>query len=207
MNKSADQYFIEGCGRCQLGGTPECKVHSWTSELQLLRKIVMDCGLVEETKWGVPCYTLKGKNILTVSAFKNYCSISFFKGTLLKDAKALLVKPGPNSQAIKHFKFQNRHEILEFERDINAYILEAIEIEKANLKVSFKKNPEPIPPELNSKLEKDPVLKSAFETLTPGRQRGYILYFSQPKQSKTRESRIEKCIPRILLGIGLHDQE
>lgn len=206
MNKSVDNYFVEGCGRCPLGGTPDCKVHTWTSELELLRKIVLECGLTEESKWGAPCYTFQDRNILMVSALKEYCCISFFKGSLLSDEKNLLVKPGPNSQAVRLFKFKSLEEIQLIERDIEAYIFEAIEVEKAGLNVVFKKNPEPIPAELEAKFEEDPVLKTAFEVLTPGRQRGYILHFSQPKQEKTRVSRIEKCIPMILSGIGLHDK-
>ncbi len=206
MNRSVDNYFIEGCGRCPLGGTPGCKVHNWTSELELLRKIVLECGLTEESKWGAPCYTFQNKNILMVSALKEYCCISFFKGSLLSDDKDLLVKPGPNSQAARLFKFINSNEIIKIESDIKAYIFESIEVEKAGLNVTFKKNPEPIPEELETKFEEDPVLKNAFEALTPGRQRGYILHFSQPKQAKTRVSRIEKCMPMILSGIGLHDK-
>jgi uncharacterized protein YdeI (YjbR/CyaY-like superfamily) len=206
MNKSVDNYFIEGCGRCPLGGTPDCKVHSWTSELELLRKIVLNCGLTEESKWGAPCYTFQNKNILMVSALKEYCCISFFKGSLLSDDKNLLVKPGPNSQATRLFKFKNIKEIIKIEDDIRAYIFESIEVEKTGIKIQFRKNPEPIPEELEAKLENDPILKTAFEALTPGRQRSYILHFSQPKQSKTRISRIEKCEPMILSGIGLHDK-
>jgi len=206
MNKSVDNYFIEGCGRCPLGGTPDCKVHSWTSELEMLRKIVLNCSLTEETKWGAPCYTYQNKNILMVSALKEYCCISFFKGSLLSDDKNLLVKPGPNSQAVRLFKFKNIKEIIKIEDDIRAYIFESIEVEKAGIKIPFKKNPESIPEEFEAKLENDPILKTAFEALTPGRQRGYILHFSQPKQSKTRISRIEKCEPMILSGIGLHDK-
>ncbi|MDG1841195.1 MAG: YdeI/OmpD-associated family protein [Crocinitomicaceae bacterium] len=206
MNKSVDDYFLEGCGRCPLGGTPECKVHTWNSELELLRKIVLDCGLTEEFKWGAPCYTFQNKNILMVSALKEYCCIGFFKGSLLGDDKSLLVKQGVNSQAVRLFKFKTFEEIVEIEADIKAYIFEAVEVEKAGLEVVFNKNPEPIPLELESKFEEDPVLKAAFEALTPGRQRGYIIHFSQPKQEKTRVSRIEKCTPMILSGIGLNDK-
>ena len=144
---------MEGCGRCPLGGTPECKVHTWTSELELLRKIVLTCGLTEESKWGVPCYTFQNKNILMVSALKEYCSIGFFKGSLLSDDKNLLVKPGPNSQAVRLFKFKNSNEIITIEDDIRAYIFESIEVEKAGLKIQFVKNPEPIPEEFETKLE------------------------------------------------------
>ena len=206
MNTSADQYFLEGCGRCPLGSTPDCKVHRWTAELALLRRLVNNCGLTEECKWGVPCYTFQGKNVLNVSAFNEYCCLSFFKGVLLSDEKELLAKPGPNSQSVRLFKFTDLAAIQQIEDVIKAYIFEAIEVEKAGLNVEFKKNPEPIPDELEEKFEQDPVLKIAFEALTPGRQRGYILHFSQPKQSKTRISRIEKYTPMILSGIGLHDQ-
>ena len=206
MNSKVDKYLMEGCGRCPLGGTPGCKVHKWTTELELLRTIVLGCGLTEELKWGVPCYTFQEKNLLIVSAFKAYCSISFFKGSLLSDAKGILDKPGENTQAARLIKFTNMAQIKEIEADLKTYIYEAIEVEKAGLKVNFKKNPEPIPGELENKFEEDPVLKTAFEALTPGRQRGYILYFSAPKQSKTRESRIEKSIGKILNGEGLNDK-
>ncbi len=206
MNESVDNYLLAGCGRCPLGGTADCKVHTWTSELKLLREMVLDCGLTEESKWGAPCYTFKRKNILMVSALKEYCCISFFKGSLLSDDKKLLGKPGPNSQAARLFKFKSTDEINKNKRDIIAYIFESIEIENSGLKVTFKKNPEPIPEELTAKFEEDHFLKNAFEALTPGRQRGYILYFSQPKQAKTRVSRIEKSVPMILSGIGLHDK-
>ncbi len=192
--------------RCPYGGTPDCKVHRWTRELELLREIVLECGLVEELKWGAPCYTHGGKNVLMVSALRSYCCISFFKGSLLKDSKNLLEKPGEHSQAARLFKFTNLERIKEIMSDITAYIYEAIEIEKLGLKVEFKENPEPIPEELEAKFVEDPIFKTAFEALTPGRQRGYILYFSRPKQSKTRESRIEKYMPNILNGIGLHDK-
>ena len=206
VNPEVDLYLVEGCGRCSLGGTPECKVHSWTEELKQLRRIVLDCGLREEVKWSMPCYTFKDANILMVSAFKEYCALSFFKGSLLKDADGLMHKPGENSQAARLFKFTSIQQIVEMEPTLKAYIYEAIEIEKAGLKVQFKKHPEPIPKELQQKLDENPELKGAFETLTPGKQRGYILHFSQPKQSKTRTSRIEKCIPRILAGKGFHDR-
>jgi len=206
MNKSVDNYFIEGCGRCPLGGTPDCKVHRWTRELELLRKIIQETGLTEESKWGAPCYTFQNKNVLMLSALKDYCCISFFKGALLSDEKNLLVKPGPNSQTARLFKFKDLDEIVQIENDIKAYIFESIEIEKAGLTIPFIKNPEPIPEELEMKFNKDQVFKTAFEALTPGRQRGYILHFSQPKQSKTRLARIEKCTPMILNGIGLNDK-
>ncbi len=206
MNPKIDKYLTEGCGRCPLGGTSGCKVHKWPEELKKLRSIVLDCGLNEELKWGVPCYTYQNENILIVSAFKEFCAISFFKGSLLSDTNRILVKPGENSQAARYIKFTHFQEIIEKESILKAYIFEAIEVERAGLKVKFKKNPEPIPDELTQKLDEDPFFKTAFEELTPGRQRGYILYFSQPKQSKTRITRIEKCVPKILNGEGLHDK-
>ncbi|MDF1698330.1 MAG: YdeI/OmpD-associated family protein [Saprospiraceae bacterium] len=206
MNKSVDNYFTEGCRRCPLGGTPDCKVYNWTSELMMLRKIVLQSGLDEEAKWGVPCYTFRNENILMVSALKEYCCISFFKGSLLVDKKKILVKPGPNSQAARLLKFKSVDDIHRIENEIKEYILESIENEKAGLKVVFKKNPEPIPAELEAKFDEDSALKIAFEALTPGRQRGYILYFSQPKQSKTRVARIEKYVSMIMSGVGIHDK-
>lgn len=206
MNPGIDNYLAEGCGRCPFGGTPDCKVHNWTTELKLLRSIVLECGLTEELKWGVPCYTYNGKNVLLVSALKDFCFIDFFKGALLKHAKGILDKHGKNSQAVRLIRFTNTDRIKKLEVDIKAYIYEAIEVEKAGLKVAYKKNPEPIPEELEQKFEEDPFLKSAFEALTPGRQRGYIIHFSQPKQSSTRISRIVKCTPKILAGEGLHDR-
>jgi len=206
MNNKVDNYLLEGCGRCPLGGTANCKVHKWTAELELLRRIVLDCGLIEEVKWGVPCYIFQNKNILLINAFKSYCSISFFKGLLLSDDHNILEKPGENSQAVRLIKITNIEEIKEIETEIKTYIYEAIEVEKAGLKVDFKKNSEPIPKELEKKFKEDPILKTAFDALTLGRQRGYILYFSVPKQSKTRTSRIEKNIGKILNGEGLNDK-
>ncbi|MCB9426065.1 MAG: YdeI/OmpD-associated family protein [Flavobacteriales bacterium] len=206
MTQSVDIYFAEGCGRCPLGKTPDCKVHLWTQELELLREIVLQSGLQETCKWGVPCYTYNDKNVVMISAFKNYCCISFFKGALLQDTYQLLTQPGPNSQAVRLFQFTKLKEIQVIQNHIEAYIQEAIEIEKAGLEIPFKKELEPLPEELVQKFEEDPSLKSAFESLTPGRQRGFLLHFSQPKQSATRISRIEKCTPMILSGIGLHDK-
>ena len=206
MNTSVDTYFTAGCGRCPLGGTPECKVHHWTEELKQLRRIILGCGLNEESKWGVPTYTFQKSNVLILAAFKEYCSISFFKGALLSDTDKILTKPGENTQAGRLIKFTNVQEIAKLKSTIKAYIFEAIEVEKEGLEVNFKKNPEPIPMELQAPFEKDPTFKTAFEKLTAGRQRGYILYFSAPKQAKTREARIEKCKPKILVGIGLNDR-
>lgn len=206
MNKSVENYFINGCGRCSLAGTPECKVHLWTKELIELRRIANDCGLTEECKWGVPCYTYQSKNILLIGAFKEFCSLSFFKGSLIQDTHQILSKPGDNSQATRFAKYTHYKDILKDEDALKEYIFQAIEIEKAGLKVSFKPVSEyEMPDELTQKFKELPEFKQAFEALTPGRQKGYLLHFAQAKQSKTRESRIEKCMPQIFKGKGLND--
>ena len=207
INPKVDFYFAAGCGRCPLGNTPECKVHNWTEELKTLREIVLECGLTEELKWGVPCYTFEGNNVFIIGAFKEYCMISFFKGVLLKDTSGILSKQGENSQAGRLLKFTDVRQIIEKETILKAYIQEAIEIEKAGLKVEYKDVSEyEIPDELQRKLDENEAFRNAFNALTPGRQKGYILHFSQPKQSKTRESRIEKSMPQIFLGKGLNDR-
>lgn len=205
MNQKIDLYFKDGCGRCKFYQTPQCKVHNWQSELKALRKIVLNCNLTEELKWSFPVYTFNTKNIVIVSAFKEYVALSFFKGVLLKDKEKLLYQQGENSQTTRIMKFVNVKEITKIENTIKAYILEAIEIEKQGKKIEFKKNPEPIPIELQQKLDTDSNFNIAFNSLTPGKQRGYIIYFSQPKQSATRSSRIEKCTEKILNGKGLQD--
>lgn len=204
-NAGVDHYLLEGCGRCPLGGTPECKVHNWEEELVYLRSIILECDVKEEIKWGVPCYTYNGSNLFILSAFKEYCSISFFKGALLKDASNILVKQGENTQAGRLLKFTDVASISQVESDIKAYIQEAIAIEKAGLKYEYKQNPEPMPSELQERLEDDPSFKNAFYALTPGRQRSYIIYIGQAKQSKTRHARVEKCMPKVFLGKGWNE--
>lgn len=205
MNSSVDTYLNEGCGRCPMHRTPQCKVHAWKEELMELRRIVLECGLEEEVKWSQPCYTFQGKNILIVTAFKAFASISFFKGALLRDNHQILQKPGDNSQAVRYLRFSDVERIQELEIVVKSYVMEAIELQKTEAKVPLKKEPEPIPMELAMKFDEAPAFKVAFEKLTKGRQRGYILHFSQPKQSKTRKARIEKCVSKILEGKGLHD--
>ena len=179
----------------------------WHDEYEKLRMIILDCGLTEEYKWMHPCYSLGGKNIVLIHGFKEYCAILFFKGALLKDAKGILIQQTENVQAARQIRFTNVREIVEMEPILKAYIYEAIEVEKAGLKVDFKKTTDfIIPEEFQNKLDEIPELKTAFDALTPGRQRAYLFYFSQPKQSKTRESRIEKCMDLILDGKGLDDQ-
>ena len=192
MNPKVDFYFS--------------KAKKWQEELEKLRTIVLDCGLTEELKWGVPCYTFQKRNIVLIHVFKEYCALLFFKGALLNDANGILIQQTKNVQAARQIRFTNVREIVKMETILKAYIHEAIEVEKAGLKVNFKKTTEfKIPEEFQNKLDKNPALKTAFDALTPGRQRAYILYFSAPKQSKTRESRVEKCMQQILNGKGLND--
>lgn len=182
------------------------KAKKWKEEYETLRNIVLDCELTEEFKWMHPCYTFENKNIVLIHGFKEYCALLFHKGALLQDAHGLLIQQTENVQGARQVRFTNVQEIVATESILKAYIHEAIEAEKAGLEVEFKKNEEfIIPEELHNKFDDIPALKTAFEALTPGRQRAYILYFSQAKQSKTRESRIEKCMQKILDGKGLKD--
>jgi uncharacterized protein YdeI (YjbR/CyaY-like superfamily) len=182
------------------------KAKKWQEEFEKLRTIILDCELTEELKWGVPTYTFQKSNIALIHGFKEYCAILFIKGALLQDVHGLLIQQTENVQAARQIRFTNVREIVEMEPILKAYIHEAIEVEKAGLKVNYKKATEfIIPEELISKLEEVPGLQDAFDTLTPGRQRAYILYFSAPKQSKTRESRVEKCLQQILDGKGVND--
>ena len=192
MNPKVDFYFN--------------KAKNWQKEFEKLRMITLGCGLTEELKWGVPCYTFQKNNIVLIHGFKEYCALLFFKGVLLEDAKAILIQQTENVQAARQIRFTTSKEIVKQEQTLKAYIYEAIEVEKAGLKVVLKKTNEfPISEEFKKKMTEKPALKTAFEALTPGRQRGYKLYFSAPKQSKTRESRVEKSIQQILKGKGLHD--
>jgi uncharacterized protein YdeI (YjbR/CyaY-like superfamily) len=169
--------------------------------------IILDCQLTEELKWGVPCYSFQESNIVLIHAFKEYCALLFIKGALLHDANGILIQQTKNVQAGRQIRFTNVREIVDMETILKAYIYEAIEVEKVGLKVNLKKTTEfIIPEEFQNKLDEIPALQTAFDALTPGRQRAYILYFSAPKQSKTRESRVEKCMQQILNGKGLNDQ-
>ncbi|MEI2362284.1 YdeI/OmpD-associated family protein [Priestia megaterium] len=182
------------------------KAKKWKEEYETLRKIVLDCELTEDFKWMNPCYTFEKKNIVLMHGFKEYCALLFPKGSLLQDSHGILIQQTENVQGARQIRFTNVQEIVEKEAVLKAYIYEVIEVEKAGLKVKAKKPEELIiPDELQHKFDEIPALKDAFTTLTPGRQRAYILHFSAAKQSKTRESRVEKCIPNILNGKGLND--
>jgi uncharacterized protein YdeI (YjbR/CyaY-like superfamily) len=192
MNPKVDFYFR--------------KAKKWQSEIEKLRLIVLDCQLSEELKWGCPCYTFQNNNIVLIHVFKEYCALLFFKGVLLHDTNGILIRQTENVQAARQIRFSNIREIDQLAPTLKTYIHEAIEVEKTDLKVELKKTSEyNIPEEFKNKLNEIPDLKKAFESLTPGRQRAYIFYFSQPKQPKTRESRIEKCMQQILNGKGLND--
>ena len=205
MNQKVDLFLLDGCGRCKLYQTPQCKVHNWPEELNTLRGLILEFGLEEEIKWGFPCYTLNGKNILMLAPFKDNCAISFFKGALLKE-NPILEKSGENSTTFRLIRFQGMKKINQEKKTIQQIIQEAVEIEK-----SGKKLPKidyatiELPEELENAFEDDHVFKSAFKSLTPGRQRGYILHFAQPKQAQTRMNRIEKCKPAIFNGKGLNE--
>ncbi|MFZ1400707.1 MAG: YdeI/OmpD-associated family protein [Candidatus Promineifilaceae bacterium] len=207
MNPQIDDYLAVGCGRCPLGGTPECKVHNWPEVLIKLRAILLQTDLTEERKWSVPCYTFDGKNVLIMSALKAHVVLGFFKGVLLKDPHGVLIQSTPHMQAERQLRFTTVQQVAELEQVIKAYVQEAIEVEKAGLQVEYKKTAEyDVPDELQEMFDEDFAFREAFEALTPGRQRGYLYYFSSAKQSKTRTSRIEKCMPQIFEGIGLHDR-
>ncbi len=192
MNPKVDFYFE--------------KAEKWQEALEQLRKIVLECELTEELKWGVPCYTFQKSNVVLIHAFKEYCALLFMKGALLSDTNGLLIQQTENVQGGRQIRFRNVREIVENKAVLKAYIYEAIEVEKAGLKVELKKTTEySIPEEFQQKLDESTSLKTAFEALTPGRQRAYLLHFAQPKQAKTREVRVEKCIPQIMDGKGLND--
>ncbi len=192
MNPKVDWYFT--------------KNKNWQEEIEALRTIVLSCELTEELKWGVPCYTYEKSNVVLIHVFKEYCALLFHKGVLLKDTKAILIQQTENVQSARQIRFTNVKEIIKLEKIVKAYIKEAIEIEKSGTKVPMKKATEfTIPKEFKTKLDELPALKKAFYALTPGRQRGYLLYFSAAKQAKTREARIEKYTKQIINGKGLED--
>ncbi len=210
MNQTAETYFTAGCGRCAKGGTPACKVNTWAAELAALRALVLEAGLTEECKWGVPCYTFgndeKRGNVVLIHSFKEYCALLFIKGALLKDAKGILIQQTENVQGGRQLLFTDVREISKLKSTIKAYLQEAIAVEKAGLKVSMKPTSEfAMPAEFQTALDQSAKLKTAFYALTLGRQRAYLLHFAAAKQSKTRQARIEKCTPIILSGKGLLD--
>ena len=182
------------------------KATQWQKEYEKLRMIILECGLTEELKWGCPCYQFENRNIVLIHGFKEYCALLFFKGALLADPDSILIQQTENVQSARQIRFTSARQIVKMERILKAYVYEAIEVERAGLQVKLKKTKDfKIPEELQSKLNKMPALQTAFDKLTPGRQRAYIFYFSQAKQSKTREARVEKYLKQILKGKGLDD--
>lgn len=206
LNPKVDKYLIDGCMQCKLGATPACKIKNWRSELEFLRNLILSCGLNEDFKWMHPCYTIEGKNIVLLHVFNEYGALLFPKGVLLNDKYSILVQQTENSQTARQIRFKNLDEIVNLESKIREYILEAIENEKSGVKIQLKTTAEfDIPEELENKFQELPNFKVAFYSLTPGRQRGYLLHFAQPKLSATRTSRIEKQLDKILNGKGIND--
>ncbi len=205
LNPKVDLFIADGCGRCDFYATDKCKVRTWQMELQHVRQIMLETDLTEEIKWGVPVYTHQGKNIVIITAFKECVTFGFFKGVLLSDHQKILEQQGPSVQSARIIRFTSVQQILDLANQLKEYIKEAVAIEESGAKVEFKKDLEPIPIELEEKFEELPALKDAFYALTPGKQRGYIIHFSQPKQSASKISRIDKCIDKIMKGEGFHD--
>jgi uncharacterized protein YdeI (YjbR/CyaY-like superfamily) len=202
----ADSFFRDGCGRCEHHATPQCRIHLWPAELALLREIALSTGLSEEQKWGMPCYTDKGKNIFLILALKDYAGVSFFKGSLLTDPKQILESTGPNSEAGRVFRVRSVQDIEQHASALRALMDQAIQVERSGAKVASKSVEDfERPQELIAIFAQDPAFAQAFEALTPGRQKGYLLHFGSAKQSKTRTDRILKHKERILAGQGMHD--
>lgn len=205
-NESVDSYLQKGCGRCDRYETPECKVHDWAELLGLLRELLLASGLSEDMKWGSPCYTLKGKNVVMIAARNEYCALSFLKGAILDDPQGVLKAPGPNSRFARYFPFTSADELRARRELAVALIAQAVENERAGKQVNPGPANEPIPAELQERVESDPTLAAAYEALTPGRRRSHILYVSGAKQSKTREARSERCAAKILAGKGWNER-
>jgi uncharacterized protein YdeI (YjbR/CyaY-like superfamily) len=207
MNPKVKTYLSDGCMQCKLGGTPECKIHAWQKELRTLRNYVLDCGLEEDFKWMHPTYTWQNKNIATIHSFNEYCALLFHKGALLKNFDKLLIQQTENTQSARQLRFKNLQDIQSLENIIKAHLYEAIEVEKLRLKVQLKDTSEyAVPIELLEKFEEDKAFKQAFDSLTPGRKKGYLLFFSQAKQSQTQRARIDKAKTKIFEGKGHNER-
>ncbi|QED26705.1 hypothetical protein FRD01_05475 [Microvenator marinus] len=203
-NTSVESYLAEGCGRCEHYQTPQCKVHLWTEELLALREILRSTSLDETMKWGSPCYTFDGKNVAMMGSFRDYCSISFFKGVLLEDPEGLLEAPGPNSRHARLLKFRSLEDVERLASQALNFLNQAVEIQKKGLKVDAAEV-EPLPDELEARLLSEDGLWEAYEALTPGRQRSFILHVSSAKNPETRVRRAEKCVPKIWAGKGFNE--
>ena len=203
---SVDSYLRDGCGRCDHYQTPACKVHLWTDALVALRALLRETELVEEMKWGSPCYTLDGKNVVMMTSFRGFCSLSFFKGVALGDDEGALVSPGPSSRFMRYLRFNSAEEVERRRAQVSRLLLEAIALERSGAKLEVEEASEPMPDELEERLIADPELRRAFEDLTPGRQRSHILHVSGAKQSATRRRRVEACALEILAGKGFNER-
>lgn len=205
-NSNVDSYLRDGCGRCEHFQTPSCKVHLWTRALEALRELALSTGLDEEMKWGCPCYTLGGKNVLMIAAFRDSCVLSFFKGGALVDDDGALESAGPNSRVARWMKFRSHDEVLARRAVALRFIEQAIALERAGVKVEKRAEPEPIPSELAQRFDVDPDLRRAFDALTPGRKRSHLIHITGAKQSETRARRVEKCAADILAGRGFNER-
>jgi uncharacterized protein YdeI (YjbR/CyaY-like superfamily) len=201
-----DAYLRDGCGRCEHYQTPQCKVLLWTKPLEALRALVLAAGLEEEMKWGSPCYTLGGKNVVMISSFKAFCALQFFKGAALEDPEGLLVTPGPNSRFARYLKFTSLEEVKAKRTQVKRFLDQALALERAGTKIAPSKEREPVPEEFARRLAADPELRKAFASLTPGRQRSHVLHVSGAKQSETRERRVDRCATDILAGRGFNER-
>lgn len=205
-NKSAKSYLEEGCGRCELYQTPQCRVHLWSEPLRGLRVLLLASGMEEEMKWGSPCYTLGGQNVVLLMARKEYCALSFFQGVALEDPQQALVSPGPNSRFARLLRVTSLRELEQRRALIEGFLAQAMALARSGHKVQVEPANEPVPVELEERLAADPALRRAFEALTPGRRRSHILHIAQAKQAPTRHRRAEACIPRVLAGQGQHER-
>ena len=201
-----EAYFTDGCGRCEHFQTAQCKVVVWADTLAALREVLRASPLTEDIKWGSPCYTFDGGKVLMLTALRDRCALGFFKGTLLHDEHDVLQAPGPNSQAVRQLVFTSAEQVRERRDQIDHFLSQAIDLQRAGAKVVFDPAPEPMPDELQAVLDADPAVATAFDALTPGRRRSYVLHVSRAKQAKTRTSRATRCIPKILQGKGFHDR-
>lgn len=207
MNRGdVDSYLADGCGRCTHYRTPGCKVHLWTGPLVALRALVLESGLSESLKWGSPCYDLEGHNVLMLVAMRDRCAVSFIQGALLPDPEGLLSRSGPNVQAARELRFTTAEEVHARRDDLRRFVDAAIALRRQGAKVTFAPAPEPVPEELGEVLDADPARRAAFEALTPGRRRSFVLYVSGAKRRQTRTARAEACLPKILAGKGFHDR-
>jgi len=207
FHHTVDDYLLNGCMRCALGATPDCKVLRWTEELTTFRAMALQAGLEEDIKWGMPCYSVDGGNVLIVAAFKDYCAVTFFKGVLLKDPAEILELAGPNSHASRVVRCTNMDQVRAKAEALQALMVQAVEVQRSGATVDdVPRAVTEMPEELERRLDTDPELAAAFFAMTPGRQRSHMLFIGDAKQTQTRETRVDKSVPMILAGRGIHDR-